>query len=143
MTGPHFETRIFVDGLERVPGLRHDPAAIRQRVEFMELLLERAVALPGTSHRIGIDAIIGIVPIVGDLLSAAMGAYIIWEGRNLGMSRWQLARMSANVGFDTALGAIPLVGDLFDLAFRSNSRNLKIIRRHLDRHYPQTAVIDA
>jgi hypothetical protein len=58
------------------------------------------------------------------------------------MSRWQITRMSANVGMDTLIGAIPLVGDVFDLGFRSNSRNLKIIRKHLDRHHPQTQIID-
>jgi hypothetical protein len=71
-----------------------------------------------------------------------MGAYIVWEARNLGMPRWQIARMSLNIGIDTALGAIPFAGDLFDLAFRSNSRNLKIVRRHLDRHHPETVIID-
>jgi hypothetical protein len=59
------------------------------------------------------------------------------------MSKWQLARMSANVGFDSLVGAIPIAGDLFDFVFRSNSRNLKIIRKHLDKHHPHTRVIDA
>jgi len=92
--------------------------------------------------RVGLGALRGVLPVIGDLISAAMGAWIVWEARNLGMSRWQLIRMSANVGVDTAIGAIPLVGDVFDFAFRSNSRNLRIIRKHLDRHHPQTAIID-
>lgn len=128
--------------LDAMPGFGRDPASIRRRIEIMEQLLENAVLVPGTRFRIGLDAILGVVPVVGDLITAAMGAWIVWEARNLGMSKWQLTRMSANVGIDTAIGAIPFVGDLFDLAFRSNSRNLRIIRKHLDRHHPRTVVID-
>jgi hypothetical protein len=126
----------------QMPGMARDPRSIRQRVELMEMMLERALILPGTTYRVGLDAIIGLIPILGDVIAAAMGAWIVWEARNLGMSRWQIARMSANVGMDTLIGAIPLVGDVFDLGFRSNSRNLKIIRKHLDRHHPQTQIID-
>jgi hypothetical protein len=71
-----------------------------------------------------------------------MGMYLVWEGRNLGMSKWQLARMSANVGVDTLLGAIPVVGDGFDFLFRSNTRNLKMIRKHIARHHPHAQVIE-
>jgi hypothetical protein len=124
------------------PGMGRDPASIRMRIEAMERLLEGIIAIPGTRQRLGLDAIIGLVPVVGDLASAALGAWIVWEARNLGMSKWQLARMSANLGIDTAIGAIPFVGDAFDLVFRSNSKNLRIIKRHLDRHHPATAVID-
>ena len=79
---------------------------------------------------------------VGDVIAGLMGAYLIWEARNLGMPKWKLWRMAGNLGVDTALGAIPLVGDAFDLFFRSNSRNLKIIKRHLDKHHPGTIIID-
>jgi hypothetical protein len=71
-----------------------------------------------------------------------MGAYIVWEARNLGMSKWQLIRMTANVGIDTAIGAIPIVGDAFDLVWRSNSKNLRIIKKHLDKHHPGTRIIE-
>ena len=122
---------------------RHDdPQAIRQRVEILEALMENAFAVPGLKRRIGLDAIIGLIPVVGDVLTAAMGAYVVWEARNLGMSRWHLARMAGNVGIDTVLGAVPLLGDLFDIAFRSNTRNLRILRKHLDRHHPAGAIIE-
>lgn len=121
---------------------RNDPAALRKRVETLEFLLERSFTIPGINRPVGLDAIVGLVPVVGDVISAAMGAYIIWEARNLGMPKWKLWRMMGNLGFDTALGAIPLVGDAFDLFFRSNSRNLKIIKRHLDKHHPGTITID-
>lgn len=119
-----------------------DPALVRARVEAMEKVLEGMVSIPGTRQRIGLDAVIGLIPVVGDVVSAAMGAWIVWEARNLGLSKLQIARMAANVGVDTAIGAIPFVGDLFDVAFRSNRRNLRIIKRHLDRHHPATATID-
>ncbi|MBT2185530.1 DUF4112 domain-containing protein [Sphingobium nicotianae] len=127
---------------DALPGLGRDPRAIRQRIEVMEHLLENALTVPGTRFRVGLDAILGVVPVLGDLISAAMGAWIVWEARNLGMPKWQLWRMGANVGIDTAIGAIPFVGDAFDLVFRSNSKNLRIIRRHLDKHHPQTAIIE-
>jgi len=127
---------------DAIPGLGRDARSIRQRIEMMEHLLERVLVVPGTRFHFGLDALLGLVPVVGDLLAAAMGAWIIWEARNLGMSRWQLLRMSANVGIDTAIGAIPLIGDAFDLAFRSNSKNLRIIRKHLDRHHPETVIIE-
>ena len=119
-----------------------DPAAIRRRIDALEKLLERSFVIPGTAMPVGLDAIIGLVPVIGDAITTAMGAYIVWEGRNLGLSKWQLTRMIGNVAADTAIGAIPLVGDAFDLVFRSNSRNLKIIRRHLDKHHPGTVTID-
>lgn len=123
-------------------GMRRDPAAIRKRIEALEAVLERAFIIPGINRPVGLDAIIGLVPVVGDLLTGLMSAYAIWEARNLGLSRWQLTRMGANVAIDTALGAVPFVGDLFDFAFRSNTRNLRIVRRHLDRHHPATAIIE-
>ena len=125
-----------------MPLLGSDAAAVRQRVEAMEKLLERSLTIPGTKIPIGLDALAGLIPVVGDLITAAMGAWIVWEGKNLGMPKWQLWRMAANVGFDTAIGAVPLVGDVFDFAFRSNSKNLRIIKRHLDKHHPATRVIE-
>jgi hypothetical protein len=125
-----------------MPGFGRDPAAIRKRIEAMERLLEGLFVVPGTNRRVGLDSIIGLVPVVGDLATAAMGGWIVWEARNLGMSKWQLARMAANVGIDTAIGAIPFAGDLFDFLYKSNTKNLRIIRRHLDRHHPSTATIE-
>ena len=121
---------------------RRDPASLRKRVETLEMLLERSFVIPGINRPVGLDAIVGLVPVVGDVITAMMGAYLIWEARNLGMSKWQIWRMAGNLGIDTALGAIPLVGDAFDFLFRSNTRNLKIIKRHLDKHHPGTIVID-
>lgn len=113
-----------------------DPHAIRQRVEALEQLLERSITVPGLNRAIGLDAIAGLIPVVGDVVAAAMGGYLIWEAKNLGLPKWKLWRMAGNVAFDTAIGAIPVAGDLFDFLFRSNSRNLRIVKRHLDKHHP-------
>lgn len=120
----------------------NDPASIRARVEAMEMLLERSFRIPGINVPVGLDALVGLVPILGDIVTTAMGAYIVWEARNLGMSKWHLTRMGANVVADTLLGAIPVVGDAADFVFRSNTRNLRIIRKHLDKHHPETRVIE-
>jgi Domain of unknown function (DUF4112) len=125
-----------------LPGMGRDPHSVRQRVEALEHLLERSFHIPGTKIPFGLDSIIGLVPVLGDLVTAAMGAYMVWEARNLGMGKFQLLRMAANVGIDTAIGAIPLAGDAFDFLWRSNSKNLRIIKRHLDKHHPGTRVID-
>lgn len=119
-----------------------DPASVRRRLEAVEAVLERAVVVPGINRPIGLDAILGLVPVLGDVITAAMGAWLVWEGRNLGMSKFHIARMAGNVGVDTALGAIPFVGDLFDFVYRSNSRNLRIIKRWLDKHHPETMLVE-
>ncbi|ANI77395.1 MULTISPECIES: DUF4112 domain-containing protein [Sphingobium] len=125
-----------------MPGFSRDPASIRRRIEAMEAMLEGLFVIPGTNRRVGLDSLVGLIPVVGDLATAAMGAWIVWEARNLGMPKWQLARMAANVGFDTLVGAIPLAGDVFDFLFKSNTKNLRIIRRHLDKHHPSTVTIE-
>jgi hypothetical protein len=131
-------TRLAAQGLP----LGTDPQSVRRRIEVLEKLLERAFVIPGLNRPVGIDAVIGLVPVAGDTIAALMGLYLVWEGRNLGMSKWQLARMTGTVGLDWAVGSIPVAGDLVDLFYSSNSRNLKRIRRHLDRHHPGTRTID-
>lgn len=120
-----------------------DPSSVRARIEAMELLLERSFRVPGINVPIGLDALIGLIPVLGDIITTLMGAYIVWEARNLGMSKWHLTRMGTNVAIDTVLGLVPLVGDAADFVFRSNTRNLRIVKKHLDKHHPETRVIDA
>ena len=119
-----------------------DVVSVRRRIEAMEQLLENSFTVPGINYRIGLDAIVGLVPVVGDFVTAAMGAWIVWEARNLGLPKWKIWRMAGNVAFDTAIGAIPVVGDAADFLFKSNSINLKIIRKHLDKHHPASRTID-
>jgi hypothetical protein len=126
---------------ERVP-LGTDPQSVRQRVEAMEKLLERLFVIPGINRPIGLDVILDVVPGVGDIAGAVLGAYIVWEAKNLGMSKWKMGRMAGNVGIDFLLGLIPWVGAIPDFFFRSNTINLKMIKRHLDKHYPETALLE-
>lgn len=131
-----------IDERLSLPIVGTDPQSVRQRVEAMEKLLERLVVIPGINRPVGLDVILDVVPVVGDIAAAALGAYIVWEGRNIGMSKWQLTKMAGNVGFDWLLGLIPFVGAIPDFFFRSNTRNLKMIRRHLDKHHPAGALVD-
>lgn len=129
-----------------LPGLGTDPQSVRQRVEAMERLLEHLVVIPGTKRDFGLDVILDLVPVIGDIAAAALGAYIVWEAKNLGMSKWQMARMSGNVGLNWLLGlcsVVPVVGVIPTLLFKSNTRNLKIIKKHLAKHHPQAATIEA
>lgn len=122
-----------------------DPQSVRQRVEAMERLLERLFVIPGTKQPVGLDAILDLIPGVGDIAGAVLGAYIVWEARNLGMSKWQMSRMVGNVGINWLLGllsVVPVIGVIPDLLFRSNTYNLRMIKRHLDKHYPGTRTIE-
>lgn len=138
--------RVSPDQFEAIarslPDVGRDPASVRKRVEAMEAVLERVFVVPGINRPVGLDFFVGLIPIVGDVITAAMGAWLVWEARNLGMSKFQLTRMAANIGIDSLLGAVPFVGDAFDFFYRSNTKNLKIIRKHLDKHHPGTVIID-
>jgi hypothetical protein len=124
------------------PGFGSDPQSVRQRVEAMERLLERAITIPGTNQKIGLDVILDLVPVAGSTAAALMGAYMAWEARNLGMSKLQMSRMAGNIGLDWMFSLIPWIGAIPDFFFRSNTRNLRIIKRHLDKHHAGTATID-
>ncbi len=131
----------FDRAMSQLP-IGRDAASVRRRVEAMETLLERAFPLPGTSRRIGLDSIVGLVPVLGDVVTAAMGAWLVWEARNLGMSKFHIARMTGNVAFDTVIGFVPFLGDAVDFLFRSNTRNLRIVKRWLDKNHPETLTIE-
>ena len=129
---------------ERLPvSMGSDPQSVRTRIEAMERLLERLFVIPGINKPVGLDVILDLVPGIGDIAGAVLGAYIVWEAKNLGMSKWRMARMAGNVGFDFLLGLIPWVGAIPDFFFRSNTMNLKMIKRHLDKHHPAGATINA
>ena len=119
-----------------------DAASVRQRVEAMEYLLERSITIPGIRRKIGLDVLLDIIPVIGGPAAAAMGGWLVWEARNLGMSRWHLLRMAGNVALDWLLGLIPFIGAIPDFFFRSNTRNLRIVKRWLDRHHPETGMIE-
>jgi hypothetical protein len=103
-------------------------------IEMLAWLLDNSIPVPGTGgRRLGIDAIIGLVPGIGDLLSGAIGLVVVWRGSRMGLPRIVVARMLANTLLDLAIGSIPVVGDAFDLWFKASTRNLALIRGWLER----------
>jgi Domain of unknown function (DUF4112) len=123
--------------------LGSDALSVGRRIEALEQLLEGAFVVPGLNLRVGLDAVLGLIPVAGDAIAAGLGLYLVWEAKNLGLPRWQLWRMAGNVGIDTLVGAVPVAGDLFDFVYKSNTRNLRIVRKHLDKHHPGTRTISA
>ena len=103
------------------------------RLDGLATLLDTAFFIPGTNIRFGIDAMIGLVPGIGDAITTAMSLYIVHEARQLGAPRRLIARMLANVALDGVVGAVPLLGDAFDVMWRANRRNMTLLRNHLDR----------
>ncbi|NNF91241.1 MAG: DUF4112 domain-containing protein [Boseongicola sp.] len=104
-----------------------------EHLEGIARLMDRAMRIPGTSIRIGLDSIIGLLPGVGDALALVPAGYIIYSAHRMGMPRAGLARMAANTGIDAIIGSIPLIGDIFDVGWKSNSRNVILLKQHLER----------
>lgn len=130
------------------PGLQDGKAAARgqmdreeelRRLERLAHWLDSRFGIPGTRLRFGLDSVLGLVPGVGDLATALPAAYLIHRARRLGAPGHVLARMAANLGIDLALGAVPVVGDVFDVGFKSNLRNIALLKRHLERETPSRA----
>ena len=122
--------------------LPSDAQSVRARVEALERVMERLIVIPGLNKPVGLDVILDFVPFAGTTAAAAIGTYLAWEARNLGMSKMQIARMGGNIGVDWLLGMIPFIGAIPDYFFRSNTRNLRIIKRHLDRKHPAGATVE-
>ncbi|MBS0238207.1 MAG: DUF4112 domain-containing protein [Proteobacteria bacterium] len=104
------------------------------RIEALAKVLDSAFRIPGTKIVMGIDAVLGLVPVIGDAISGAIASYIIWEARRLGAPRWLIARMAMNTAIDTAVGSIPVFGDMFDVAYKSNLKNVALLMRHAEKH---------
>jgi hypothetical protein len=113
-------------------------AETRARLDTLARFLDSAVRVPGTNIRVGADAFLNVIPGVGTLTSKGMSAYLIWEARRLGVPMPTLLRMAGNVGVDFVISAIPVVGWVGDVFFRSNLRNMALLRRHLDQVHPAT-----
>ena len=115
-------------------------AEARVRLEAIARLMDSAFAIPGTSVRVGADAILNLIPGVGLALSNGVSAYLIYEARRIGAPMSLIARMLANVGVDFVVSAIPVVGWVGDVFYRANNKNIDLLRRHLDQRYPGSAV---
>jgi hypothetical protein len=104
-----------------------------ERLQRLAYLLDDRFRIPGTGYRVGLDGLIGLVPGVGDAVTTLLSLYIVLEARRLGVPLTKLGRMGFHVGVDALLGSVPLLGDLFDVAYRSNRRNLRLLLDHLER----------
>jgi hypothetical protein len=103
-----------------------------ERVERLATLLDNAIPIPGTRFRIGLDPLLGLLPGLGDALGALASAWILVEAARLGASRIVLTRMLYNIAVDTLVGAVPGAGDLFDFVWKSDAKNVALLRRHLE-----------
>ena len=96
--------------------------------------MDESFQLPGTNLRLGWDTIIGLIPGLGDMAAAGLSAFLIYQARQAGASKWVIARMLGNLGIDLAVGAIPILGDAFDMFFKSNRRNARLLQKHLKKN---------
>lgn len=132
------------DGMHRmIRTPRSDEQRTRSlaEVEALAWLLDNSIPVPGTGgRRFGIDAVIGLVPGIGDIVSGTLGLIVVWRGSRMGLPRIVVGRMLLNTLLDIAVGAVPILGDAFDLWFKASTRNLGLMRRHLE--WPDTSTRD-
>ena len=107
--------------------------AALERLDWMANLMDSAVVLPGTNITVGLDAVIGLVPGVGDTITTVISLWMVKEAHELGAPKHLIARMIGNVALDGLVGAVPLLGDAFDVMFRANRRNIKLLRDHFEK----------
>lgn len=110
-----------------------------KRIRRLSHLLDNAVPIPGTTYRVGLDPLLGLLPGAGDVLGAALSAYIVLEAARFGLSKATLTQMALNIVSETALGSLPLLGDFFDAAWKANNRNIMLLEAHLARPHPSQA----
>jgi hypothetical protein len=131
-------TKVYRRTLLAMPRLPDSPLpphvhAIRKRVERYATVLDSGIGIPGTRFRIGLESLIGMVPVVGDAIGLLLGGWLILEGSRAGAPPRLLLRMAGNTLLDALAGMVPVVGDLFDFAFKSNRANARLLGAHLDR----------
>jgi Domain of unknown function (DUF4112) len=129
----HAMTRTTELRRPRADRSRADRSRALTEVEALAWLLDNSIPVPGTGgRRLGIDALVGLVPVFGDLVSGGLGLFVVWRGSRMGLPRVVVARMLANSAIDFVIGSIPVIGDAFDLWFKANTRNLGIMRRYVE-----------
>ncbi len=114
---------------------RTGKAAHKERLERLDALasfMDSAIVIPGTNIRFGADALIGLVPGIGDAICAGVSCLIVLEARRMGAPAHVIGRMVGNIALDSLAGAIPVIGDLFDVAFRANLRTMQLLRSHFE-----------
>lgn len=107
--------------------------AALDRLDRLATLFDTAFIVPGTNVRFGVEALLRLIPGIGDIAASALSAYLLYEAHRLGVPRLLLLRMAINVALEGAVGVVPLAGDAFDVFFRANRRNIALLRRHFAR----------
>lgn len=110
-----------------------DNEALLRQLDRLARLLDERFVIPGTNVRAGLDALIGLIPGIGDLVTGGLSIYILLQARRFKLPWHVQTRMLANIGLDVLVGSVPILGDVFDVAFRSNRRNVSLLRQHLAR----------
>ncbi|WP_158265484.1 DUF4112 domain-containing protein [Blastopirellula marina] len=113
--------------------LNSPPSRVQRLRRFVDVM-ENAVRIPGTRYRVGLDALLGLIPGLGDFVTATAAFVLLWEARRLGMSLGQRTKMVGYIFFDLVIGIVPVIGDLFDVAYKSNTRILKMMEEHIAKH---------
>ena len=124
-TNPRFRARSSETALDA------DPATRARNVRALARFLDNSISIPGTEWKFGFDAVVGLVPVVGDLIGGSLSAYILLEAARAEVPILTLARMLANIGIDTLVGSVPALGDVFDAAWKANMKNVVLLERHL------------
>ncbi len=114
------------------------PPASKEQLEWLAWLLDSSIRIPGINFRIGVDALIGLVPGLGDMVGVLLSSYIVGQAWQLGVPKSTLARMGFNVLVEGVAGSVPVLGDIFDAAWKANQRNVRLLHAHLDN--PRRAV---
>jgi Domain of unknown function (DUF4112) len=117
----------------------HPHQSTLDRLRALTHVMDNAIVIPGTEIRFGLDPILGLLPGGGDLLGSVLSVYLVFECIRLGLPKATLGRMLSNVLVDTVVGTVPVAGDLFDVGWKANSRNLKLLEAHLNDPTPQAA----
>jgi hypothetical protein len=112
-----------------------------RRVQRIAKLFDDRFYFPGTSHRFGLDGILGLIPGIGDAATGAVSLYLAAEAWRLGLPLSTILRMGVNVGIDTVVGAVPVLGDIFDFAWKANQKNARLVLEHLERDMAQARVV--
>ena len=120
-----------IDG-EVPPSASPDERAALRRTQTVARVLDEAIPVPGTNYRIGLDSLVGLLPVSGDLVTGLIGLYIVGEAARVGVPRNVLAQMVGNIAIDVAIGSVPAIGDLFDAAWKANVRNVELFEEHVE-----------
>ena len=118
--------------MNEIPSNRGPVAAIRERLNWLAWLLDSSIPIPGTQLTVGVDALVGLFPVIGDLIGVALSSYILSQAARLGAPRSVLTRMAFNIGVEGVVGIVPFAGDVFDAAFKANQRNVRLLDQWLE-----------